>query len=132
MWIRGPALVLLVAALALTGCAPDDPGSPLDAPGVDATIELTAPAATGGGSIPTFEWSAVDGASAYRLVVQNADGNATWAWEGAETSIPLGAVDGREVGHGGPVLTEGSSWSVVALDAGGHVIAVSKLRPASP
>ncbi len=88
--------------------------------------------ATGVGSIPTFEWSAVEGATAYRLAVLNADGNATWAWEGAETSIPLGAVVGREVGHGGPVLTEGSSWSVVALDAGGHVIAVSKLRPVSP
>lgn len=126
-------LVVMALALALAGCTgAEQSGSPLEAPGVDATVELTAPAATGAGQIPTFEWSAVEGAIAYRLVVQDAEGDATWAWEGPETSIELGAVPDREEGEGGPILTFGSSWSVVALDGDGHVIAVSKLRPVSP
>jgi hypothetical protein len=125
--------VAVALVLALSGCvgAPQ-PGTPITAPGVDAAVELTAPPVTGAGEIPTFEWSPVEGASAYRLVVQDADGDATWAWEGSGTSIELGAVPGREEGHGGPILTSGSTWSVVALDADGHVIAVSTLRPVSP
>jgi hypothetical protein len=126
-------LVVLVVALALTGCVPAaQSGPPIEAPGLDATVQLTAPGETGGGAIPTFEWSAVDGASAYRLVVTDADGGATWSWEGSETSVILGAVPEREEADGGPILTSGSTWSVVALDADGHVIAVSTLRPVSP
>ncbi len=106
--------------------------SAISAPGVDSVVELRGPAETGAGSIPTFEWSAVDGAGAYRLVVKDAQGNATWAWEGTDTAIALGAVPDREEGDGGPILTEGSFWSVVALDGEGHVVAVSELRPVSP
>jgi hypothetical protein len=126
-------LVAVAVVLALAGCVGGgQPGAQIEAPGVDATVELTAPPVTGAGKIPTFEWSPVEGSSAYRLVVQDADGDATWAWEGSGTSIELGAVPGREEGHGGPILTSGSTWSVVALDADGHVIAVSTLRPVSP
>ncbi len=107
-------------------------GSPIDAPGLDATVRLLGPAEAGAGPIPTFEWASVEGADGYRLVVRGADGNATWAWEGGGTSIVLGAVPEREAGDGGPILTAGSSWSVVALDGDGHAIAVSELRPASP
>ncbi len=126
----GMAVVAL--ALALTGCVGQPAGSPITAPGIESTVELKAPSATGAGQIPTFEWSAVDGASVYRLAVKDAGGNATWAWEGSATSIVLGAFPGREEGDGGPILTSGSTWSVVALDADGHVIAVSTLRPVSP
>jgi len=107
-------------------------GSPIVAPGVDAMVRLLGPAEAGAGAIPTFDWASVEGADGYRLVVRGADGSATWAWEGGGTSIVLGAVPDREVGDGGPVLTTGSSWSVVALDGDGHALAVSELRPVSP
>jgi hypothetical protein len=126
-------MTFVALALALTGCVgAGQSGPPIEAPGIDATVQLTAPPATGAGSIPTFEWSAVEGASVYRLAVTNDSGDATWAWEGTATSIELGAVPGRKEGDGGPILTSGSTWSVVALDADGHVIAVSTLRPVSP
>lgn len=127
-WMASVAL-----ALALAGCVgAEQSGSPIDAPGIETTVELVGPPTTGAGSIPTFEWSAVDDASVYRLAVMDDDGAAVWAWEGSATSIILGAVPGREEGDGGPILTSGSTWSVVALDADGHVIAVSALRPVSP
>lgn len=120
-------------ALALAGCVGAEQSGPLiDAPGIETTVQLVAPSTTGAGPIPTFEWSVVEGASVYRLVVQDADGAATWAWEGTATSIILGAVPDREEGDGGPILTSGSTWSVVALDSDGHVMAVSRLRPVSP
>jgi hypothetical protein len=125
--------LLLAIPLALAGCTgAEQSGSPIAAPGVDSTVELMAPPVTGAGSIPTFEWSAVEGTGAYRLVVQDAEGDAIWAWEGTGTSVALGAVPDREEGDGGPILTAGSHWSVVALNGDGHVIAVSTLRPVSP
>jgi hypothetical protein len=133
MRTRFLAAAMVAVALALSGCVGGgQPGAEITAPGLDAKVELVAPGTTGAGKIPTFEWRSVDGSSAYRLVVQNADGDAVWAWEGTETSIELGAVPGREEGHGGPILTPDSTWCVVALDADGHVIAVSTLRPVSP
>ena len=130
--MRFVTAAMVAMVLALAGCVGEQSGTPINAPGLDATVELRSPGTTGAGIIPTFEWSAVDGASAYRLVVQNADGDAMWAWEGDGTSIELGAVPDREEGDGGPILTSGSTWSVIALDADGHVIAVSTLRPVSP
>jgi hypothetical protein len=106
-------------------------GTEIVAPGVEA-VELVAPEEEGAGEVPTFEWEPVDGASSYRLVVIDADGNATWAWEGPETSTTLGGVLAQPPEAGGPVITPGSSWSVPALDRDGHALAVSPLRPVSP
>jgi hypothetical protein len=110
----------------------DGGGARLDAPGVEAGVELVAPPKTGAGEVPTFEWRAVEGAAAYRLAVLNADGDVVWVWEGEETSIALGGVADRPEGSYGPVLTPGSTWSVVALDPTGAVVAVSEVRPVSP
>jgi len=134
------SVVIAAAVLGLAACTGADGGSGdeggggerLHAPGVEATVELTAPPEEGAGEVPTFEWSGVEGAAGYRLAVLNADGEVLWAWEGEETSIPLGAVADRPEGTYGPVLTPGSTWSVVALDPTGAVVAVSGVRPVSP
>ena len=128
---------LLVAASCTGGGDGAADGGPAGEPlGGDAApgeaVELVAPGEDDAGETPTFEWEPVEGASTYRLVVLNAQGQATWAWEGAETSVPLGGVADRPEGSEGPVLTPGSSWSVAALDAEGHVLAASELRPVSP
>jgi hypothetical protein len=99
---------------------------------VEATVELTAPPEEGAGEVPTFGWERVAGAAANRLVVLDAEGRAVWAWEGPETSVALGGVLDRPEGAEGPVLTAGSTWTVAALGADGHVVAVSAARPASP
>ena len=139
--MRSGALIL-VAAIFMGACTGDEgaatgdgaqegAGTSFEAPGL-AAVELLGPSTEGVGEVPTFEWSPVEGAAAYRLVVVDADGGAVWAWEGAATSVALGGVPNRPVGAEGPVLSPGSSWSVSALDAEGHVIAVSVLRPVSP
>jgi len=112
--------------------SPSEAGVPIEAPGIEARVPLREPATEGAGHIPAFGWAPVAGASSYLLVVQGADGNALWAWEGGETRVMLGGVEGRSLGEAGPVLEPGSAWSVAALDAERHVIAVSVLRPVSP
>ncbi len=113
--------------------SPGAAGSPLAAPGIEATVTLTGPPSEGAGEVPSFDWEAVPGTSTYRVVVLDADGGPIWAWEGAETTVNLGGLPGeRPIGEPGPVIRPGSSWSVVALDAEGHVVAVSPARPVSP
>lgn len=132
--------VAVVAALGLTFAACGDDGGGTEAGGGDPVaeaagvegIELVAPDEDGAGKVPTFEWEAVEGASTYRLVVLNGEDQPIWAWEGAETEVVLGAVPDRPEGEAGPVVTEGSTWSVAALDDEGHVIALSEERAVSP
>lgn len=107
-------------------------GTPIEAPGIDRVVTLLAPATEGAGGVPVFEWGPVDGAAEYLLVVQGPEGTATWAWEGTATRVALGGIEGRAAGELGPGLEPGSAWSVAALDAERHVIAVSVLRPVSP
>jgi hypothetical protein len=108
-------------------------GSPIAAPGIGTAIELVAPPTEGAGEVPSFEWRSVQGAEFYRLVVLDPSQGPIWAWEGTETSVNLGGLPGeRPTGDGGPVIVAGSSWSVAALDADGHVVAVSVSRPVSP
>lgn len=115
------------------GATPTAAGSPLAAPGLETAVELTSPPTEGAGEVPAFGWTAVAGASAYRLVVLGSDGGPIWAWEGTETTVNLGGLPGdRPVGEAGPVIEAGSSWTVVALDAEGHVVAASPVRPVSP
>ncbi len=116
-----------------TGAAPTAAGSPLVAPDLAPTFELLGPPTDGAGEVPTFSWETVPGAATYRLVVLDGDRGPIWAWEGAETSVNLGGLpDERPAGEPGPVIGPGSSWSVTALDAKGHVVAVSASRPVSP
>lgn len=135
-------VVLLLAAIFVGACTGDEGGGTrggaeegagisFGAPGL-AAVELLGPSTEGASEVPTFEWSPVEGAAAYRLVVVGPDGGAVWAWEGDATSVALGGVPDRPVGAEGPVLSPGSSWSVSALDTEGHVMAVSVLRPVSP
>ncbi len=106
-------------------------GTPIDA-GL-ASIELTGPTVSGAGEVPTFEWQAVAGAARYRLVVLDGDGEPLWAWNGSETRVNLGGLPvERPADISGPVITPGSSWSVVAFDADGTPLAVSVLRPVEP
>ena len=136
------ALAVLMVLGACTGGGAGDGGTtagdggngpePVGGGPVEATVELTAPPEEGAGEVPTFGWEPVAGAAAYRLVVLDAEGRAVWAWEGPETSVALGGVPDRPEGAEGPVLTAGSTWTVAALGADGHVVAVSAARPASP
>jgi hypothetical protein len=80
-----------------------------------------------------FEWQPVEGAVTYRLWVLNAEGEPIWAWEGEDTSVRLGGLEEeRPEGHPGPVITPGSTWTVSALDADGHALALSPRRPVTP
>ena len=134
--------LVLVLAVACTGGdggtdggdgGEEQPGSAIDAPGLDGQVVLIAPPTEGAGEVPTFEWEPVQGAAGYRLFVVGGDGTAIWSWEGTETSVALGGLTvDRPEGAEGPVVTAGSTWSVVALDAEGHVVAVSVQRPVSP
>lgn len=137
------ALAGLVALVACTGGGGGDGNGgtagdgengtePVGGGAVQAAVELTAPPEEGAGEVPTFEWEPVESAAAYRMVVLDAEGRAVWAWEGPDTSVALGGVPDRPEGAEGPVLTPGSTWSVAALDAEGHVLAVSPARSASP
>jgi len=134
---------VLAAAIALAGCSggggregggkgPAQPGTSLQAP-VQTKVDLLAPPVEGAGEVPEFRWNAVPRAAVYRLAVLGSDGDPIWAWEGTDTSVTLGGVPGeRERGEGGPVIVEGSSWSVAAFDAKGAVVAVSVRRPVAP
>lgn len=130
------AAVVAILILA-TGCGGNGGGATegsqdLISPGLPA-IELVAPATTGAGEVPTFEWNAVDGAVSYRLVIVDGGRNVLWAWTGPDTNVNLGGLPyERPEGEGGPVLTSGSSWSVVALDASGKPLATSSIRSVSP
>ena len=91
-------------------------------------VQLVAPDMVGAGRAPTFEWSPVGTADAYRLSVLGPDGP-MWAWQGETTSIRYGGVSD---GTNGPSLVPGSWWSVAALAADGSVVALSELRSVSP
>jgi hypothetical protein len=91
-------------------------------------VQLVAPDEVEAGRAPTFEWSPVGAADAYRLSVLGPDGP-MWAWQGEATSIRYGGVPD---GTNGPSLVPGSWWSVAALAADGSVVALSELRTVSP
>jgi hypothetical protein len=95
-------------------------------------ITLLAPPVEGAGEVPSFEWEPVRGARRYQMTVQDAEGTPIWAWQGTETEVNLGGLQGeRPRGVPGPVLTDGSRWAVAAF-ASGEAVAVSGWRPASP
>ncbi|MCL4473663.1 MAG: hypothetical protein M1539_04235 [Actinobacteria bacterium] len=129
-------LAVLAVLILAAGCGSVEAGgessNELISPGLPA-IELVAPAVTGAGEVPAFEWKPVDGAVSYRLVILDGGGNVLWAWTGPDTKVNLGGLQfERPEGVGGPVLTSGSSWSVVAFDANGNPVATSNIRSVSP
>jgi hypothetical protein len=93
-------------------------------------IQLTA--TEGVGLRPTLAWEPVDGAAAYFLVVKDASGEAYWAWDGSETSVPLGGAEFPADFGNGPTIGPGYSWSVSAYAVDGAFVAISGDRPVSP
>lgn len=131
-------LLALLWMFVAAGCGGNGGGGGEDAngelinPGLPA-INLIAPNTTGAGEVPAFEWAAVNGADHYRLVVLDGNSNILWAWYGYETKVNLGGQPGdRPEGVGGPVIDQGSSWSVIAFDINGKSMATSEIRSVSP
>lgn len=113
-------LLLVVVLLLVSAC-----GDGADAPPTgEAGLSLLGPLEAEPGTVPRFEWSEVDGAVTYRLVVLGQDGP-IWAWEGEGTSVNLGGLEiDRPELMPGPVVEPGTSWSVAAFDASGGVLDV--------
>ncbi len=142
--IRQIRILLLIAAalagLALPVLACDTTSGGEDGNAVAEPMEaglpqigLLAPAATGAGEVPAFEWEAVPDAALYRLVVSDPDGEVLWAWSGTETKVNLGGLpEERPADVAGPVITPGSTWSVVAFSGSGDPLAASDIRSVSP
>jgi len=136
---------LLLVVLVLAACTSGDiSGGPeaagpegssvpmIEAPGVEGRVALLAPPEEEAGEVPVFEWEAVPAAATYRLAVVDEGGDVVWAWEGVATSVALGGVADRPEGEAGPVLAGPGSWSVVAVDQEGRVVAVSAIRSVAP
>ena len=153
---RVAALTLLL--LALAAC---DDGSASDDPPADATVEevepaadepdeadeaaaagparpdlelpgveLTAPA-SGQGPRPELTWEPVDDAATYAVTLYaGPEAPAVWSWRGEDTSVRVGFVD--DATAGGPNVTEGMTWAVIALDADDEPIAQSEQRRIGP
>jgi len=98
--------------------------------GADPVIQLTP--TEGVGLRPTFDWESVDGAGSYFLVVKDEASASYWAWEGSETSIPLGGAEFPEDQGNGPTIGPDFTWSVSAYDVDGTFLAISGDRPISP
>ena len=95
-------------------------------------VDLVGPSSSGAAEYPLFGWEPITGAASYQLVVSGPSGP-IWAWEGSESEIRLGALESEPpAGYDGPRLSGPSCWSVVALDADGHVVAASEVVPVSP
>lgn len=111
-------VAVLVAVLVVAGAC----GSEAAPPTGEAGLSLLGPLEAEVGTVPRFEWTEVDGAAKYRLVVLGSDGP-IWAWEGGDTAVNLGGLTGdRPELMPGPVIEAGTSWSVVAFDASGGVL----------
>jgi len=119
--VRAVHLAAGVLLLLAAGCASDG-GEAVDI----AVIELLGPSGSDPGEVPHFEWSPIDDAAEYGVVVQDAGGAALWAWRGGETDVWFGGLSReRPAGMAGPVVGEGATWRAIAFDEEGHVVAVS-------
>jgi len=98
--------------------------------GADPVIQITP--TEGGGPRPILAWEGADGASSYFVVVKDDEGAAYWAWEGSETSIPLGGAEFPQDHGNGPTIGPGYTWSVSAYAGDGTFLAISGDRPISP
>jgi len=108
------------------------PARPVRAVRGVATIRLSTPT-RGRGDRPTLTWDPVAGATGYRVVLLDATRRPYWAWRGDTSSVVVGATPKAEPpAAGGPRVTRGSTWTVVALDATGRPIGLSAPRALSP
>jgi hypothetical protein len=111
--------LLLTIAVVATACGASDGDS---RSGLDPNA--IGPLVAEVGSVPTFEWTPIDGAAVYRLAVVGSAGP-IWAWEGSATSVNLGGLKGdRPKEMPGPVVLAGTSSSVVALGDSGEVLEI--------
>jgi hypothetical protein len=98
--------------------------------GANPLIQITP--TEGVGLRPMLSWEAIEGAGSYFLVVKDDAGSPYWAWDGAETSVPLGgALFPEDIGNG-PTIAQGYTWSVSAYAADGTILAISGDRSLSP
>jgi len=112
---------------------PASTASPQNEPllvGAEPVIQLTA--TEGVGIRPTLAWESVDGAASYFLVVKDESEVAYWAWDGSETSVPLGGAEFPADFGNGPSIGPGYTWSVSAYAGDGTFLAISGDRPVSP
>jgi hypothetical protein len=114
--------------------APGSDGAPADAGSVGdvlAEVELLT-GESGLGEKPLLQWSDIEGAAEYSLVVRDEAGKVYWAWRGAETEVPFGG--GADDGQAGQnaYLHETMSWIVIAFDDSLVPIAISGPGSLSP
>jgi len=147
------ALAFSVLLLTTYACSPGgsvEPGAGGDQPGAvedggsSGDSELFAPfagvasidlltLASGAGEKPLFEWTPVEGATRYSLILQFPDGRPYWAWSGDANSVYLGGLDtAPPADAAGPILLEGMTWAVFAFDAEGNMIGSSAVQAISP
>jgi hypothetical protein len=96
-------------------------------PGVVQTSE-----GSGAGVRPLLEWEPVEDADHYAVVLYAPDGDAYWAWFGADTAVHVGGEPALRDEAPGPSVVEGMSWLVIAYDVGGDPVAISAARPIAP
>jgi hypothetical protein len=115
-------------AVPTTEPEPDDLMATLEVP----VIDIATPT-SGGGERPLLQWAAVDGATAYRLVVL-AEGEPYWAWVGRTASVPFGGGDPGSGPGQLAVLTGDAAytWTVTAWDDGGNLLGASAPAPIAP
>ena len=65
------------------------------------------------------------------MVVLGADGVPYWAWTGTDTQVRFGGAPSDDGGQTA-ALHEPMTWSVLAVDGDGVILAVSERVPASP
>ena len=99
-------------------------------PGLPTLALLTS--GSGLGARPLLRWEAVDGAAAYVVSVNAADGGPLWAWEGPAAEVPYGGGPADDPDTTGAQLTQPSTWFVAAKDADGALLAVSAAVDIAP
>jgi hypothetical protein len=127
--IRGVLLAACILLLAACGGerAPAASTAPSLAAGLEGIDEMTLQvrAPSGDDQAPMLAWSAVDGASYYRVVVRDPDGRAEWSWEGDASEVAVGA--GVPIA-GGAAALDGREASVTAW-SDAHALAASASIP---
>lgn len=108
------------------------PGEPfLSVPGIGRVTLLTD--VQGSGEKPLFAWESIAGADRYQLIVFDEAGEPYWAWEGAQTQVYMGGSESQpSANSSGPAIGAGYSWTVVAYNVNGEIVASSELKPISP
>lgn len=96
-----------------------------------AVIEQTTPT-SGGGTRPLLEWTAVQGASTYLVVVYTETGGSYWSALTIESSTFVGGPLQIPSGRTGPNVADGYTWTVYAEDAEGNLLAASPRRAIAP